>query len=549
MATDKEGDTVMEHSSAKSAAEAEENEEKKVEEPAVALAETEENEEKKEEEPVGPSPEETVSVAEKAKEDGNLLLKSGDLAGAVSKYLEGIDLMRPLLDKGESEFGGELRSKGRAVYLALRLNAAQACIKQCSWTEAAEHADKALDIDADNAKALYRRGTASLQFDSESRLEQARSDFARFAQLEPTNKEARLCLQQAKERLKDVRQKEKERYAVAMKGGLYEENHRKLERMRLEYDEEVKRRKDAEEDEISWEDWQKKITGMEEAAKKKEKEERETRAKEAAQEEEQRDLDEANKKRREEGLEDLSLEEWRESKRRAVCKDEVVKTDELELDEEEKKLLQEAKNKGYYHGRLGTVLSDAAPKPQQVEESALGGNNEESEGRRGSVWNQSGGTWEERDTTAWCKDKLTSVLKDARVLTCEKKSQDDELFSVSAAVTTVKSVTGDAQIINVRNKQRCGYNFEAALSFRITVVSLQQSADQEEKPEPKKFDGSLTLPELSDTVQPRELRIEAKWKKSAPPECLQSIISECLAELKVSVQDKVIEFLTEYQAL
>merc|ERR1712070_325733 len=113
---------------------------------------------------------------------------------------------------------------------------------QCSWTEAAEHAARALDIDGDNAKALYRRGTACLQFESESRLEQARSDFARFVQLEPTNREARLSLQQSKERLKEAKQKEKERYAVGMKGGLYEENHRKLERMRLEYEEEVKRR-------------------------------------------------------------------------------------------------------------------------------------------------------------------------------------------------------------------------------------------------------------------------------------------------------------------
>jgi len=432
------------------------------------------------------------------------------------------------------------------VCLALRLNAAQACIKQSSWTEAAEHADKALDIDGENAKALYRRGTASLQFESESRLEQARSDFARFVQLEPSNREARVSLQQAKERLKEVKQKEKERYAVAMKGGLYEENHRKLERMRLEYDEEVKRRKEAEEDEISWDDWQKKLKEKEEDAKKKEKEARETRAKEAAQEEEQRNFDEDNKTRREQGLEDLSLEEWRENKRRAVCKDEVVKTDELELDEEEKKLLEEQKKKGYYHGRLGTVLSDAAPKPQQLAESALGGNSEESGNKRGSVWNQSGGTWEERDTTAWTKEKLTSFLNSAKVLASE---DDGGLFSVSAEVTKVKSLTGDSQIVVVRSKQKCGYNYEAELTFRITLVSLQQSGDQEVTPEPQKFDGTLTLPELADTVQPRDLRIDARWKKTAPPEHLQSITSEWLKKLKASVQDKVMEFLAEYQKL
>merc|ERR1711862_194602 len=98
-----------------------------------------------------------------------------------------------------------------------------------------------------------------MQFDTESRLEQARSDFAQFAQLEPANREARDHLQTVKQRLKEAKQREKERYAEAMKGGLYQENHKKLDKQKLEYDEEVKRREDAGEDTISWEDWQKKI--------------------------------------------------------------------------------------------------------------------------------------------------------------------------------------------------------------------------------------------------------------------------------------------------
>merc|ERR1712113_169827 len=119
-----------------------------------------------------------------------------------------------------------------------------------------EHANRVLLIDKENAKALYRRATASMQFDSESRLEQAKSDLTRFVQLEPANREARQMLTKARERLAEAKKREKERYSKAVQGGLYQEAHKKLERQKLEYEEEVKRRAEAGEDEISWEDWQ-----------------------------------------------------------------------------------------------------------------------------------------------------------------------------------------------------------------------------------------------------------------------------------------------------
>merc|ERR1712183_1239263 len=100
--------------------------------------------------------------------------------------------------------------------------------------------------------------------------------------------------------------------------------------------EEVKRRKEAEEDEISWEDWQEKVKEKADEAKKKGKEEREKRAKELKEEEEQRRLDEENEKRAAEGLEKLSMEEWQTAlKNASPKKEEVVKTDELELDDDE----------------------------------------------------------------------------------------------------------------------------------------------------------------------------------------------------------------------
>merc|ERR1712217_100927 len=139
---------------------------------------------------------------------------------------------------------------GTAIYVALCLNCAHASLKCEDWMCAADHGSKVITLEKDNAKALFRRGSACAQFSTESRLEQAREDFTRVAQLDPSNREAREQLQKIKERLKDIKQQEKRRLSEAMQGGLYKEQHAKLGKQQEEYEKEVQRRKEAEEDEI-----------------------------------------------------------------------------------------------------------------------------------------------------------------------------------------------------------------------------------------------------------------------------------------------------------
>merc|ERR1712014_268857 len=120
----------------------------------------------------------------------------------------GIELTEKLLEKDPVESGEDLIKRATAVYQALRLNSAQACLKQQAWGDAFEHANKVVLLDKDNSKALYRRAMASIPFDTEGRLEQARADLQRFVQLEPSNREAREQLTKTKERLKAVKQEE-----------------------------------------------------------------------------------------------------------------------------------------------------------------------------------------------------------------------------------------------------------------------------------------------------------------------------------------------------
>ncbi|CAJ1389336.1 unnamed protein product [Effrenium voratum] len=524
-----EGDVMM---SPESHCETKDSAEPQAEVEAEALpGDAEKADEDKKDEPMGPSNEERVATAEAAKEAGNALLKAGDPAGAAQRYGEGLELTEPLLEKDPGEVGEDLQKRGTAVYVALRLNSAQACIKQSLWLPAIEHASKVLLLEKENTKALYRRGLAALQLDTEGRLEEAKGDLTRLIQLEPGNREAREMVQKAKERLKDLKQQEKERLSAAMKGGLYQEQHKKLGKLQAAYEEEVKRRKDAGEDEISFEDFAKKAKEKEEELEKKQKEEAQKRREEAQLEEEKRLLQEENQRRSTEGLAELSLEDWRsqQAKKASEAKrpEEVVKMNEDELDEEDKKLLKETKEKGYYHGRLGTVLSDAAPKPQMVTETK-----EASLAKAGSEWNQAG-TWEEKDASSWAKERLTAWLSDACV-SSSNVTLPSGTGEVTAKVTKVKSLSGEAHIVYVRKQPRHGFNYEAELSFSLNLGE-------------SKFSGSLCMPELMDAVAPAELRVDARWKGSGPSETFLPLATEWLERLQERVRSQVAAFRDEYQ--
>jgi len=217
-----------------------------------------------------------------------------------------------------------------------------------------------------------------------------------------------------------------------------------------------------------------------------------------------------------------------------------VTTDEADLDEEERKLLQETKSKGYYHGRLGTVLSNAAPVPQQVSADQLGSSSDTKHG--GSEWNQAG-TWEEKDTTAWVKERLTSWLQQASISMPEALLPSGSAVSVTAKVTKVKSLTGEGQIVMVRKQPRHGFNCEADLSFSITVASTNGEADASKD---QSFNGALHLPDLMDAVAPSDLKIDGKWKGSGPPEHLRFSAEGWVDKLRENVRLQVAAFRKEY---
>lgn len=90
-----------------------------------------------------------MAEATKSKVGGNEKLKTGDYKGAVENYKEGIDFLEH-----------EHASEAKQLLNILRLNISQAYLKLGKYAEVIDNCTKVLKEEADNHKALYRRGIA-----------------------------------------------------------------------------------------------------------------------------------------------------------------------------------------------------------------------------------------------------------------------------------------------------------------------------------------------------------------------------------------------------
>ncbi|TEA14902.1 Peptidyl-prolyl cis-trans isomerase D [Colletotrichum sidae] len=120
-----------------------------------------------------PDAKQTVKIATDCKEFGNKAFKAGDLQLGLDKYHKGLRYLNeePDLEDVEESVKKELTS----LRFSLNNNSALLSIKLSAWEDAAKSATFALEVpaikDADRAKALYRRGFASVRLkDDESAL-------------------------------------------------------------------------------------------------------------------------------------------------------------------------------------------------------------------------------------------------------------------------------------------------------------------------------------------------------------------------------------------
>ncbi|XP_054435838.1 LOW QUALITY PROTEIN: peptidyl-prolyl cis-trans isomerase FKBP4-like, partial [Pteronotus mesoamericanus] len=141
--------------------------------------------------------EEKLEQSTRVKERGTVYFKEGKYKQAVLQYKKIVSWL-----EYESSFFDEDAQKTMALRLASHLNLAMCHLKLQAFSAAIESCNKALELDSNKEKSLFRRGEAHLAVND---FDLARADFQKVLQLYPSNKATKaqlaVCHQRIREQL------------------------------------------------------------------------------------------------------------------------------------------------------------------------------------------------------------------------------------------------------------------------------------------------------------------------------------------------------------
>jgi len=145
---------------------------------------------------------EKIETSQKVKEKGTSFFKAGDYEKALKQY----ERMIKLLDV----YKDEEKAKANPLKCIGHLNAAMCELKLKEYGKARKSCDKALEIESQNVKGLFRRGQANFGL---SEYELAKRDFSEVLNIEPKNKAARDQLKSVVMKVKEINDSERKKYS------------------------------------------------------------------------------------------------------------------------------------------------------------------------------------------------------------------------------------------------------------------------------------------------------------------------------------------------
>ncbi|KAM4819763.1 peptidyl-prolyl cis-trans isomerase FKBP4 isoform 1-T1 [Thomomys bottae] len=151
------------------------------------------------------SSEEKLEQSAIAKERGTAYFKDGKYKQALLQYKKIVSWL-----EYESSFSSEELQKASPLRLASHLNLAMCHLKLQAFPAAIESCNKALELDSQNEKGLFRRGEAHLAVND---FDLARADFQKVLQFYPSNKAAKTQLAVCQQRIRKQLAREKRLYA------------------------------------------------------------------------------------------------------------------------------------------------------------------------------------------------------------------------------------------------------------------------------------------------------------------------------------------------
>ena len=479
------------------------------------------------------NPEDALLSAVSHKVSGNDYFKVGDLDNAVRSYRRGTNALKNF---NQQNTGDE---QIKSLLITLQTNLSMVTYKQEKYKMSRDLANKALDIDATNVKALYRRAMAHRSLGD---LESARDDLRAALKGEPNNIAVKKELIAVKKILDERKAKEKaglQRAFSNRNGGslLYsdkeEEEKRKEEQQkekeRLEAEATENRKKEWEDEcvkllasdppqeVVSFEEWdkqrRKKEEKAEKARKKAKKAEEEERRKATAQAKAANSVDDVPDEDDDDVLTEKELASLKGYKKTSDGRTTSYFT--REQTDHEKELIGSIAPK-----RLDDSSSSLLS-PNLI--SDLGG-----AGGGPSAWNVSGTTWEEKDTTDWCTKALEQCLLDTTSAHYSSTSSKTYI----AVVKKVTDVKGDASVAIAGGKKRYIFDYHVdGIEYEISDADGGANVVAS---------GSIRLPEVhSANTSEEELEVEVLAWKIAPDDndAESSLVQDCVECREVMVAD------------
>ena len=164
---------------------------------------------------------ERVEAGEATKAAGNDAYKAGKLELAERKYDKALRFV-----EHDQSFSDDEKKETKKIKLSLYLNGAAVSLKRKKWKDASESAGKALDLDAGNEKALYRRAQAFVEVEE---YDEARRDVRKLLEGDDKHREGRALLQRIKKLEAAQMKKDAKTFGgmFAKLGGLYAEEEKR----------------------------------------------------------------------------------------------------------------------------------------------------------------------------------------------------------------------------------------------------------------------------------------------------------------------------------
>jgi FK506-binding protein 4/5 len=140
------------------------------------------------------------------KDQGGEFFKAGNMARAQSCYSRGLSAV----EYGEELKQGEVAHEVKKIKVTLHSNVALCEYKQAKYGEVVISCNKALELEPQNVKCLFRRAQAHFARQS---YEDARRDLQRVLEIEPNNEPAKKELGAVNAKIKEQEQKDKKFYS------------------------------------------------------------------------------------------------------------------------------------------------------------------------------------------------------------------------------------------------------------------------------------------------------------------------------------------------